>query len=60
MDRFGGIDVLVNNAASFHAGFFEELTPEQMDRQLTTTLVGPMNVTRAVLPIMRRSAVGTS
>ena len=58
VDRFGGIDVLVNNAASFHAGFFEELTPEQMDRQLTTTLVGPMNVTRAVLPIMRTQRSG--
>jgi hypothetical protein len=33
VERFGGIDVLVNNAASFYAGFVEELTPEQMDRQ---------------------------
>jgi NAD(P)-dependent dehydrogenase (short-subunit alcohol dehydrogenase family) len=56
--RFGGIDVLVNNAGSFYAGFFEELTPEQMDRQLQTTLVGPMNVTRAVLPVMRRQQSG--
>src|SRR6476620_1231684 len=56
--RFGGIDVLVNNAASFYAGFFEELTPEQMDRQITTSLIGPMNVTRAVLPIMRRERSG--
>ncbi len=58
VDRFGGIDVLVNNAASFYAGFFEELTPEQMDRQITTTLVGPMNVTRAVLPVMRKQRSG--
>jgi len=58
VDRFGGIDVLVNNAASFYAGYFEELTPEQMDRQLATTLVGPMNVTRAVLPVMRRQRSG--
>ena len=56
--RFGRIDVLVNNAASFEAGFFEELTPEQMDRQLATSLVGPMNVTRAVLPVMRRQRAG--
>ena len=56
--RFGGIDVLVNNAASFHAGFFEELTPEQMDRQIATTLFGPMNVTRAVLPVMRKQRSG--
>ena len=35
VERFGRIDVLVNNAANFYAGFFEELTPEQMDRQLS-------------------------
>ncbi len=58
VDRFGGIDVLVNNAASFYAGFFEELTPEQMERQLTTSLLGPMNVTRAVLPVMREQRSG--
>jgi NAD(P)-dependent dehydrogenase (short-subunit alcohol dehydrogenase family) len=58
VNRFGHIDVLVNNAGNFYAGFFEELTPEQMDRQLTTTLVGPMNVTRAVLPVMRRQRSG--
>jgi NAD(P)-dependent dehydrogenase (short-subunit alcohol dehydrogenase family) len=58
VDRFGGIDVLVNNAASFNAGFFEELTPEQMERQLAVSLIGPMNVTRAVLPLMRRQRSG--
>jgi NAD(P)-dependent dehydrogenase (short-subunit alcohol dehydrogenase family) len=58
VDRFGGIDVLVNNAANFYAGFFEELTPDQMDAQLATTLIGPMNVTRAVLPVMRRQRSG--
>jgi NAD(P)-dependent dehydrogenase (short-subunit alcohol dehydrogenase family) len=56
--RFGAIDVLVNNAANFYAGFFEELTPEQMERQLSTSLIGPMNVTRAVLPIMRKQRSG--
>jgi len=58
VDRFGRIDVLVNNAASFYAGYFEELTPKQMDLQLQTSLVGPMNVTRAVLPVMRKQRSG--
>ena len=58
VDRFGRIDVLVNNAANFYGGYFEELTPEQIERQLATSLIGPMNVTRAVLPIMRRQRSG--
>ena len=58
INRFGRIDVLVNNAANFYAGFFEELTPEQMARQLSTSLIGPMNVTRAILPVMRRQRSG--
>ncbi|HEV8249602.1 MAG TPA: SDR family NAD(P)-dependent oxidoreductase [Gaiellaceae bacterium] len=58
VDRFGRIDILVNNAGNFEAGYFAELTPEQMERQLATTLVGPMNVTRAVLPLMRKQRSG--
>jgi len=58
IDRFGRIDVLVNNAASFYAGYFEEITPEQMGKQLATSLIGPMNVTRAFLPIMRKQRSG--
>jgi len=58
IERFGGIDILVNNAASFEAGFFEELTPEQVERQLAVTLLGAMNVTRAILPRMREQRSG--
>jgi len=58
VQRFSRIDVLVNNAASFEAGFFEELTPEQIERQLAVSLIGPMNVTRAVLPVMRSQRSG--
>ena len=57
-DRFGRLDVLVNNAANFYAGFFEELSPEQVNQQLATSLLGPMNVTRAVLPVLRRQRAG--
>jgi NAD(P)-dependent dehydrogenase (short-subunit alcohol dehydrogenase family) len=58
VNTFGHIDVLVNNAANFYAGFFEELTPEQMEQQLSTSLIGPMNVTRAVLPVLRKQRSG--
>jgi NAD(P)-dependent dehydrogenase (short-subunit alcohol dehydrogenase family) len=56
--RFGRIDVLVNNAANFYGGYFEDLTPQQIEQQLATALLGPMNVTRAVLPVMRRQRSG--
>ena len=55
---FGRIDVLVNNAGNFYAGFFEELTAEQVRNQIETLLYGPMNVTRAVLPTMRKQRSG--
>jgi len=58
IEKFGRIDVLVNNAANFYAGYFEELTPDQMESQLVTSLIGPMNVTRAVLPLMREQQSG--
>ena len=56
--RFGRIDVLVNNAGNFYAGFFEELTSEQVRHQIETLLFGPMNVARAALPLMRKQRSG--
>jgi NAD(P)-dependent dehydrogenase (short-subunit alcohol dehydrogenase family) len=58
VDRFGRIDVLVNNAGNFYAGFFEEITPQDFRAQVETLLFGPVNVTRAVLPVMRAQRSG--
>jgi NAD(P)-dependent dehydrogenase (short-subunit alcohol dehydrogenase family) len=56
--RFGRVDVLVNNAGNFYAGFFEEITPDDFRAQVETNLFGPLNVTRAVLPVMRAQRSG--
>lgn len=57
-EKFGKIDVLVNNAGNFYAGFFEGLSQHQVEQQIATNLFGPMNVTRAVLPLMRKNKSG--
>lgn len=58
VDRFGRIDVVVNSAGASFKGYFEEMSPTQVEQQLATNLLGPMNVTRAVLPVMRRQRSG--
>lgn len=58
LDRFGCIDVLINNAGRFYTGFFETLSPEQARAQMEVNFFGTLNVTRAVLPVMRAQRRG--
>ncbi|UKB82062.1 SDR family oxidoreductase [Chryseobacterium sp. MEBOG06] len=57
-DRFGKIDLLVNNAAFGQYGIFEALKPEQIEKQFSVNVFGTMNVIRAVLPHFRAQKEG--
>jgi NAD(P)-dependent dehydrogenase (short-subunit alcohol dehydrogenase family) len=57
-DSFGRIDVLVNNAAYGQLGAIEELDDAQIRRQFETNVFGLIDVTRVVLPVMRRARRG--
>jgi short-subunit dehydrogenase len=59
MKRFGTIDVLINNAGYGLTGVFESSTPAQIERQYAVNVFGVMNVTKAVLPVMRKNKSGT-
>ena len=52
--RFGGIDVLVNNAGYGQMGMFEDNTQADAEHQFSINFFGLLKVTRAVLPVMRR------
>ena len=58
VERFGSVDVLVNNAGNFYAGYFEEISDEHFRAQMETNFFGPLNVTRAILPVMRKQRSG--
>jgi NAD(P)-dependent dehydrogenase (short-subunit alcohol dehydrogenase family) len=56
--RFGAVDVLVNNAGYGLVGPFEASTPQQVERQIGTNVIGLMNVTREVIPHLRERRDG--
>jgi NAD(P)-dependent dehydrogenase (short-subunit alcohol dehydrogenase family) len=58
ISRFGRIDVVVNNAGYGHIGAVEELSDEELRRQLDVNLFGVIHVTRAVLPQLREQRSG--
>ena len=57
-EKFGRLDVVVNNAGYGHFGFIEEITEEEARRQLETNLFGALWVTQAALPFLREQGSG--
>ena len=58
IDRFGRIDVLVNNAGYGTIGAIEEFSLEEIRAQMETNFFGVVAITKAILPIMRKQGSG--
>ncbi|HZG13809.1 MAG TPA: SDR family oxidoreductase [Candidatus Bathyarchaeia archaeon] len=59
MERYGSVDLLINNAGVAVGGFVEEITSTEWERQFSTNVLGLIAVTRAFLPHMRKRRKGT-
>jgi NAD(P)-dependent dehydrogenase (short-subunit alcohol dehydrogenase family) len=59
VERFGGIDVLVNNAGYGVFGPLEGATTEEVERQFRTNVFGTITLIRHVMPVMRERRSGT-
>jgi NAD(P)-dependent dehydrogenase (short-subunit alcohol dehydrogenase family) len=57
-ERYGKIDILINNAGMMMVKFFEELSQEEFDRHMAVNFYGGVNFIRAVLPIMQTQGRG--
>jgi NAD(P)-dependent dehydrogenase (short-subunit alcohol dehydrogenase family) len=58
VEKYGRLDVLVNNAGYGHFAPFEQTTPEQFRDVIETCLFGVVYTTRAALPVMRKQKSG--
>lgn len=58
-ERFGRLNVVVNNAGAVHVGTAEETSDEDWNRTISTNLTGTFYVSRAALPALRRAGGGS-
>ncbi len=58
LERFGSIDVLVNNAGYALRGAIEECSPEEIQREFDVNFFGPVRIIQTILPYMRKAGNG--
>lgn len=58
-ERFGALNVIVNNAGALHVGSAEETSEEDWNRVMATNLTGTFLVSQAAVPVLRRAGGGS-